>query len=68
MRTLIEQKQEAIEANEWFKLQDIQSFICDETSVYVVVGDEFEIQISPAEISHRAELFRDYKEQLCQSL
>ena len=62
MRTLIEQKQEAVEANEWFKSEDIQSFIDDDTSVYVVVGDGFEIQISPAEISYRAELFRNNKD------
>jgi uncharacterized protein YrrD len=61
MMTLREQRQEAFEANEWFKLQDIQSFIDDDISVYIVVGDGFEIQISSAEISYRAELFRNYK-------
>lgn len=59
MNTLIEQKQEAVEANEWFKSHDIQSFIVDDTDVFIVVGDGFEIQISPAEVSYRAELFRN---------
>ena len=61
MSLMIEKKQEAVEANEWFKSEDIQSFIDDDTSVYVVVGDGFEIQISPAEVSYRAELFRNSK-------
>ena len=62
MSLIIEKKQEATEANRWFKLHDIQSFIVDDVDVFVVVGDGFEIQISPAEISYRAELFRDNKE------
>lgn len=61
-RRLIVRKKEAAEANEWFRSKDIQSFVDYDTSVYIVVGDGFEIQISPAETSYRAELFRNNKE------
>lgn len=62
MRTLNEQIQEALEARDWFRSEDIESFVDDNTSVYVVVGDGFEVQISPAEVSYRAELFRNNKD------
>lgn len=62
MRTLNEQIQEALEARDWFRSEDIESFVDDDTSVYVVVGDGFEVQISPAEVSYRAELFRNNKD------
>ena len=54
----MEQKQEVKEANNWFKLHDIQSFIYDNT-VYIVAGQGFEVQISTAEIAYRAQLYRD---------
>jgi hypothetical protein len=47
-------------ANEWFKMHDIQSFIDDDNSLYIVVGDGFEIQLSPSEVSYRAQLFETY--------
>ena len=47
-------------ANEWFKLHYVQSFINDENSLYIVVGDEFEVQLSSSEISYRAQLFEAY--------
>lgn len=50
--------QELNDANEWFKLHDIQSFIDDDNSLYVVVGDGFEIQLSSSEVSYRAELLK----------
>lgn len=62
MRTSNEQIQEALEARDWFRSEDIESFVDDDTSVYVVVGDGFEVQISPAEVSYRAELFRNNKD------
>lgn len=63
MRTLIEQNQETLEANEWFKLQDIPTFIDSDDTLYIEVGDGFEIQISTAEVSYRAELFRNLEKQ-----
>ena len=62
MSLIIDKKKEAIEADKWFQLHDIQSFIFDDVDVYVVVDHGFEIQISPAEVSYRAELFRNNKE------
>ena len=47
-------------ANEWFKLHDIQSFIDDENYLFIVAGNGFEIQLSSAEISYRAQLFETY--------
>ena len=49
--------QQLNDANEWFKLHDIQSFVYDD-SLYVVVGDGFEVQLSSSEVSYRAGLLK----------
>ncbi len=46
-------------ANDWFKLQNIDSFIKD-GSIYVVCGDGFELELSKDEVDWRSQLFVDY--------
>ena len=45
------------EANKWFALHDIPSFVDDESSLYITVGG-FEIQVSTSEVLYRAEEYR----------
>ncbi len=56
-------KQDLIDANEWFKVHNIQSFIHRNNTLYVVVDYDFELQLSNAETLYRAEEFRRLKEQ-----
>lgn len=46
----------------WFQSQDIMAFECDK-SIYVVVGAHFELQISPSEVSYRADLYKSIMEE-----
>jgi hypothetical protein len=50
------------EADEWFRLHDIRTIIEDDNSIYIVCGYGHEVQISNGEISYRAELYRNLKE------
>jgi|DEB0MinimDraft_6_1074348.scaffolds.fasta_scaffold83201_4 hypothetical protein len=41
----------------WLESQDIMAFQHDK-SIYVVAGAHFELEITPAEVSYRAELYK----------
>ena len=41
----------------WFESEDLMAYI-DDTSIYVVIGEDDFVQISSAEISFRAELYK----------
>ena len=43
-------------AEQWFKLQDIPTLQTEKT-IYLIVNNHFEIQITEEEINYRAELF-----------
>tara|TARA_R100000353_G_scaffold140312_1_gene100004 strand:- start:400 stop:576 length:177 start_codon:yes stop_codon:yes gene_type:complete len=42
----------------WFESEDLMAFMYDK-SIYVVMGyDDYEFQISPSEVSYRADLYK----------
>ncbi len=43
-------------AKKWLELHDIPTII-DDGSIYVQVQDDFELQLSTAEVEYRAELY-----------
>ena len=45
----------------WFELHNINAFEHD-NSIYIVQGAHFELQISPAEVSYRADLYKSTME------
>ena len=47
----------------WFESQDIMAFQYDE-SIYVVAGAHFELEITPAEVSYRAQLYKSTIEEV----
>jgi len=49
---------ETQQAIRWFKENCCHAYE-DDDSVYIEVGGEYEIQISPSEVSYRAELYRE---------
>ena len=46
----------------WFESEDIMAFQ-DDKSIYVVAGAHFEVEITPAEVSYRAELYKSTMEE-----
>jgi len=46
----------------WFESEDIMAFQ-DDKSIYVVAGEHFEVEITPAEVSYRAELYKSTMEE-----
>ena len=45
----------------WFESEDIMAFQ-DGESIYVVAGAHFEVEITPEEVSYRAELYKSIME------
>jgi hypothetical protein len=50
-------------AEEWFKLQDIPT-VYNKKSLYVIVGADWELELSNKEINYRAELYLKSKSQI----
>lgn len=52
-------KEEMQEAIEWFTENNIRATIDDNSTIYVFVNDDVEVQISSSEVVFRAEQYRE---------